>query len=187
MKDVALMYMNVVSSSFESVRTVLSTIETLDNFYILATRERIKAFVERKGVEVYNIFQQQIQNVKRECEHLRKKPVLPIVQGHPNFAGAALWAKGLMRRVSRRWEDLEEVRGHRGPLRRRLLPDRRARPGGRSMSDEGRPEGTYPSAEDYPPKEAYPLEEAYPLKMGNALKNMHRKKIISVRCRTGGV
>ena len=44
------------------------------------------------------------------------------------------------------------------------------------MSDEGRPEGTYPSAEDYPPKEAYPLEEAYPLKMGNALKNMHRKK-----------
>ena len=46
MKDMALMYTNVVSSSFESVRTVLSTIESLDNFYILATRKRIKAFVE---------------------------------------------------------------------------------------------------------------------------------------------
>ena len=56
-----------------------------------------------------------------------------------------------------------------------------------SMSDEGRPEGTYPSAEDYPPKEAYPLGEAYPLKMGNALKTCTEKGIISVRCRTGGV
>jgi dynein heavy chain len=109
MKDMEVMYLNTINSAFEGVSTVVGVIEVVDNFYVLAHRERIRTFVEKKCVEVYTLFTAELLNVKKEFEHLRRKPLLPILQGHPNHAGTALWAKGLMHRISADHEALQAL------------------------------------------------------------------------------
>eukprot|EP00397_Hematodinium_sp_SG-2012_P016516 GEMP01016853.1.p1 GENE.GEMP01016853.1~~GEMP01016853.1.p1 ORF type:complete len:845 (+),score=176.16 GEMP01016853.1:246-2780(+) len=109
MKDLEVMYMNVINSAFEVVSTVGSCVEVLDNFHQLAKRERIKSYVEKKSLELYGIFNQELANVKREFEHFRKKPVLPNLFGHPNYAGTALWVRGLLLRIGRHKEEFESL------------------------------------------------------------------------------
>mmetsp|Transcript_64893 Transcript_64893/g.119431 ORF Transcript_64893/g.119431 Transcript_64893/m.119431 type:complete len:4522 (+) Transcript_64893:77-13642(+) len=105
MREVEVMYVNVINSAFDGVGTVQSAVEVLDAFYLLAKREKIKTYVMGKGQHLYNIFTAEMQKIKREFEH-RGKPMLPIIQGHPNFAGTALWVKGLMLRIQRQMEEL---------------------------------------------------------------------------------
>jgi dynein heavy chain len=106
MRDLEVMYVNVINSSFEGVGTVQAAVEVLDAFYLLAKREKIKIFIMKRGEHVYNLFVQELNNIKREFDHLRRKPLLPIVQGHPTFAGTALWVKGLMLRIQRQMDEL---------------------------------------------------------------------------------
>mmetsp|Transcript_14483 Transcript_14483/g.50911 ORF Transcript_14483/g.50911 Transcript_14483/m.50911 type:complete len:4419 (-) Transcript_14483:356-13612(-) len=109
MRDLEVMYMNVITGAFEGVGTLQSAVEVLDSFYLLAKRERIRAFVEKKGEHLYNLFLQEINNIQREFQHFRRDPKLPIVQGHPSYAGMALCVKGLMLRASRQMEELNSL------------------------------------------------------------------------------
>jgi dynein heavy chain len=106
MRDLEVMYVNVINSSFDGVGTVQAAVEVLDAFYLLAKREKIKVQIMKKGEYVYNLFSEELNKIKREFEHHRKKPLLPIVQGHPIFAGTAFWVKGLMLRTQRQMDEL---------------------------------------------------------------------------------
>jgi len=109
-KDLEVLYSNIINSAFESVSTVASCVQVFDSFYILSKRERIKSFLEKKSVEVGNLFLQEIAAVKREFERFRKNLAhLPVVCGHPMYAGSALWARGLMLRIQRQYEELGTI------------------------------------------------------------------------------
>lgn len=111
MRDLEVMYMNVISSTFDGVGTVQHAVEVLDSFYQLAKRERVKNFIEKKGEDVYKLFCHEMNNIKREFEHMSankkdRAPLLPIIHGHPFYAGTALALKGLMLRIQKQMEEL---------------------------------------------------------------------------------
>ena len=100
------MYINVIGSALESVSTVYQAVQVFDSFYQLAKRERIKTFLLQKTQDIGLLFLTEVGNVKREFERFRKAAVLPIIHGHPPFSGTALWARGLMLRTQRQYEEL---------------------------------------------------------------------------------
>ncbi|CAE7243484.1 DHC10, partial [Symbiodinium sp. CCMP2456] len=70
----------------------------------------VKAFVEKKGETLYNVFLNELNhNIKREFDQFRKAPPLPVLQGHPNFAGAALAVRGLMLRIQQQMAELDQL------------------------------------------------------------------------------
>ncbi|CAK9098663.1 unnamed protein product [Durusdinium trenchii] len=92
MRDLEARHFQVINSAFEGVGTVQTACQVLDSFYQLAQRERVKAFVEKKGETLYNIFLSELNhNIKKEFDQFRKLPSLPIIQGHPQYAGPAIW------------------------------------------------------------------------------------------------
>eukprot|EP00392_Amoebophrya_sp_AT5.2_P008786 g8814.t1 len=105
MKDLEVMYTNVISTSFESVSTVSQCVHVFDSFYLLCKRERIKSFLEKKASEVGGFLVSEISNVKREFERFRKNSSA-ILNNHPPFSGVAMWARGLMLRIQQQHEEL---------------------------------------------------------------------------------
>ncbi len=57
----------------------------------------IKRTLDKKTVDVYQMFMDELNIVKRE---ITSKNAI-IDQMHPQYAGAALWAKGLKRRIEK--------------------------------------------------------------------------------------
>ena len=88
---------NVISSAFETVTTVEQGVEVLDVFMHLSSREAIRRTLDKKTVEVYQMFNDELNQVKKE---LTQKTV-PLPASHPKFAGQAHWARMLKKRIER--------------------------------------------------------------------------------------
>ncbi|KAL7754402.1 hypothetical protein RI367_000383 [Sorochytrium milnesiophthora] len=97
-KDLEVMLQNVITSAFETATTVEARVELLDVFVQLAKRDAIKRTVERKAADIYHMYLQDLNVVKLEFENNRKTP--QIMAAHPVYAGAAMWAKSLLKRVA---------------------------------------------------------------------------------------
>ena len=91
------MMINVINSIFDSVTYVEQGVEILDAFMHLSARETIRRMIDKKTVEVYQLFINDLNTVKRE---ITAKSVV-LDQMHPYYAGAAVWARGLKRRIER--------------------------------------------------------------------------------------
>ena len=116
------MIINVLNATFETVTYVEQGIEILDAFMHLSAREVCSGFwiinwfifwigkkifffikkairrtIDKKTVDVYQLFMEDLNTVKREITSRN----VTLDRMHPNYAGAALWAKGLKRRIER--------------------------------------------------------------------------------------
>jgi dynein heavy chain len=91
------MVINVLNSAFETVTHVEMGIEVIDAFMHLNTRESIRRTLDKQTVHISKIFMEDLNTVKRELT--AKSAVLGRM--HPQYAGAALWAKGLKRRIEK--------------------------------------------------------------------------------------
>lgn len=108
MKDLEVMMTNVFFVlAWEGATTVESGVEILESFNSLAIRAGMKQSIEKKTIEVYKMFANQIKLVKDEFSNHRLNPYLP--QGHPRFAGQALWAKSLLARIEKDYKILTEA------------------------------------------------------------------------------
>ncbi|KAL4220766.1 Dynein heavy chain 2 [Mactra antiquata] len=96
-KDLEVMMQNVITSAFETITTVEGGVELLDIFMHLSGREAIKRTIDKKTVDVYSMFNEELNAVKKE---LTQKSI-PQSSSHPKFAGQALWARQLKRRIER--------------------------------------------------------------------------------------
>ncbi|XP_077988088.1 dynein axonemal heavy chain 2-like [Glandiceps talaboti] len=104
-KDLEVMMQNVITSAFETVTTVEQAIEILDVFMHLSSREAIRRTIDKKTVEVYTLFNEELNLVKKELT--RKNPDLgPLM---PKFAGQSHWARSLKRRIDRSMEVLNKA------------------------------------------------------------------------------
>eukprot|EP00727_Mastigamoeba_balamuthi_P014495 m51a1_g9670 putative dynein heavy chain axonemal (5182) ;mRNA; r:1243469-1265072 len=101
LKDLELMTQNVINNAFENATTVASGVELALIFKRLAQRDSIVRTVEKKANEVFLRFLEDLGRVKEILEHGRTNP--PIDRNHPPFAGAAMWALSLKRRVERQF------------------------------------------------------------------------------------
>jgi dynein heavy chain len=100
-KDLEIIYQNIIALTFKSVSTVPDAIEMLENFNSLAKRPMVKDYVQKKAAEwVYKLFMDEIKEVEELFENpSKKKPPMPV--SHPKYGGLAIWAQSLITRIDK--------------------------------------------------------------------------------------
>ena len=96
-KEMEVMIINVINAAFDTVTYVEQGVEILDAFMHLSARESIRRTIDKKTVDIYQLFMEDLNTVKREITSRSAT----IDRMHPQYAGAALWAKGLKRRIEK--------------------------------------------------------------------------------------
>ena len=107
-KDLEVMYANVVNTAFDGISQVSAGVVLLEIFYSLAKRETIKRCVEKKTEQIYALFISQCQGIRHEFDEQRKSP--PLRPNEPQFAGTALWARSLSTMIQEAWALLQEAK-----------------------------------------------------------------------------
>ena len=92
-----MMLVNVINSTFEAVSALPARVKLLETFYSITKREAVRRAVDKKTSEVYNAYIQDLNQVKKHFDKRRRSP--PTDVSHPQFAGAAIWATSLLRRM----------------------------------------------------------------------------------------
>ncbi|MGH0186895.1 UNVERIFIED_CONTAM: hypothetical protein FKN15_022868, partial [Acipenser sinensis] len=105
MKDLEVMMQNLITTAFETVTTVEQGVKLLDVFQHLSAREAIKHTIDKKTVDVYALYNDELSRVSRELS--RKICILPAHM--PQYAGQAHWARALRRRIERPMEILSKA------------------------------------------------------------------------------
>ncbi|XP_040202767.1 dynein heavy chain 2, axonemal [Rana temporaria] len=96
-KDLEVMMQNLIMTAFETVRSAEQGAELLDIFHHLSAREAIKRTFDKKTVQVYEMFKNELDLVNKE---LGRK--IPTVPSHMcRSAGQAHWVRALRRRIDR--------------------------------------------------------------------------------------
>jgi len=107
-KDLEVMYTNVMNTSFEGVSRVSDAVSVLEIFYALAKRDAIQRCVEKKTVDMYLLFIRMVEEVRRDFDENRRAP--PLRNNEPRWAGSALWAKSLAQSVQESWALLRDAK-----------------------------------------------------------------------------
>ncbi|CAG5134523.1 unnamed protein product, partial [Candidula unifasciata] len=105
MKDLEVMMQNTICAAFDSVRTVVGAVEVLDVFMHLSSREAIRRTIDKKTVETFNLFNEELNAVKKELSS-KKYALTP---SHTKFSGSAHWARLLKNRVTRSMNALDQA------------------------------------------------------------------------------
>lgn len=104
-KDLEVMMQRVIMLAFESVSDLSAKVELLEAFQAMAKRESIKRAVEKKTAEVYAAFTTELNATRKHFDSFRRAP--PVDPAFPRYAGAALWALSLQRRIDKPMARLE--------------------------------------------------------------------------------
>ncbi|CAK4669134.1 unnamed protein product [Aphanomyces euteiches] len=103
-KDLEAMTQNVINAAFDSVSTISAGCDLLQAFQMISKREAIRRCVEKRTIDVYAMFKAQVVTVRNLFEKNKASP--PLSTTEPQYAGSALWARGLQLRVK---EDLNRL------------------------------------------------------------------------------
>ncbi len=107
-KDLEVMFTNVINGAFENNATVSDGVVLVETFYRLAKRDTVIHCVERKATETNHLFLKQVQVIRSEFELARMNP--PLRLHEPQFAGSALWAHSLATIVKNSYTSLERLK-----------------------------------------------------------------------------
>jgi len=86
MKDLDVMYQNIINSAFEAVTTVQQGVELLEAFDYLAKREQIKNCVKQKAQKVIALFVAELDAAKFEYDNNMKRSII-VPFSHGKFSG----------------------------------------------------------------------------------------------------
>jgi len=107
-KDLEVMMTNVIQIAVEAQSCLPSHMELLEAFQLIAKRDFIKRFVEKKTSEFYAAFNAEINVVKKLFDAVRRvPPKSPIL---PKYAGTARHAMYLLHRLSATYNKAAQVR-----------------------------------------------------------------------------
>ena len=107
-KDLEVMFTNVINAAFESTSTVAEGVILTETFFRLARREAVKRCVDKKATEIQHLFINQVVKTRSEFDLSRLNP--PLRMQEPQYAGSALWAHGLAALVTESYESLARLR-----------------------------------------------------------------------------
>ena len=107
-KDLEVMFTNVINGAFESTSTVAEGVILTETFFRLAKREAVKRCVDKKAAEIQHLFITQVVKTRGEFDVSRLNP--PLRMQEPQYAGSALWAHGLAALVTESYESLVRLR-----------------------------------------------------------------------------
>ena len=101
-KDLEVMFTNVINSAFENISTVPEGVLLTETFFQLAKRDAVYRCIERKASDMHHLFMRQVAAARTEFEQHRLSPPLRLTE--PQYAGASLWAHGLGCNVKENYE-----------------------------------------------------------------------------------
>ena len=105
-KDLELRVQNIITGHWEKdIGTVPAGVTFLQQCFSLAKRQPIVHCVEACCADLYRMFADELNAVKKEFDAQKSHPIL--ASDHPKFAGSAMWAKGLRVRVQSQMELLQ--------------------------------------------------------------------------------
>lgn len=107
-KDLEVMLTNVIQMACDCQPCLASRAETLEAFELMAKRDFVRRFVEKKTSEFYNLFNAEINMVKKLFDAVRRAP--PKSPLMPKYAGTARYAMNLLRRLDATHKIVSEVR-----------------------------------------------------------------------------
>ena len=81
------MVTNVMQMACDCQPCLLSRAELLESFQLMAKREFVQRFVDKKTSEFYSLFNSEINIVKKQFDSVRRAP--PKSQILPKYAGTA--------------------------------------------------------------------------------------------------
>jgi dynein heavy chain len=86
-KDLEVMLTNVIQMALDAQPCLVSRAELVESFTLMSRREFVRRFVEKKTSEFYNLFNAEINTVKKLFDTVRRTPPKsPIL---PKYAGTA--------------------------------------------------------------------------------------------------
>ncbi len=106
-KDLEVMFTNVVNGAFEHSTTVMDSVSLTETFFWLAKRDAVKRCVEKKALETMQKLSSQMVIARTEFELSRANPPLRIHE--PQFAGSALWAHSLFALIQEGFKSLTKI------------------------------------------------------------------------------
>jgi len=106
-KDLEVMLTNVIHVAFDVVTSLTQRIMLLETFQSMAKREAICRCVEKKTSEMYSLFLQELDLVKKHFNQNMRSPY--ITDNLPHFAGRASWAESLIKRIEKPFKVLKSV------------------------------------------------------------------------------
>lgn len=106
-KDIEVMMRNVINMSFEGISTVQAGVHLFENFIHLAKRESIRRTLDKKIQELYGMFLDDLNKVKKEFDVGRTRP--SIHSYYPRSSGAAAWAKAFLNRIKQQMNVLQSL------------------------------------------------------------------------------
>ncbi|CEG44893.1 flagellar inner arm dynein 1 heavy chain beta [Plasmopara halstedii] len=107
MKDLEAMTQNVIIGAFESISTVAAGVDMIQSFKRIAKREAIKRCIEKRMIDIIDMFKTNILSIRNFFEKNKQVPQLSPTE--PQFSGAALWARSLLLRVTDDLMRLQEL------------------------------------------------------------------------------
>ncbi|KAM4714769.1 dynein axonemal heavy chain 2 [Anableps anableps] len=103
-KDLEMMTQELINSAFRGLTTVQEGVRLLDTFSPLSSRKPIRRTVEEKSEEVYNLYNKELQMVKKLLNQMR----CSHPDHMPKIVGEVVWAKALRQRLEKPMEIIEK-------------------------------------------------------------------------------
>ena len=103
-KDLEAMTQNVINAAFDAISTIHGGVDLLQAFQTIAKREAIRRCIEKRIIDVFNMFKSNVAYVRNAFEKNKLNP--PLSATEPQYAGAALWARSMLISVQ---EDLQRL------------------------------------------------------------------------------
>ncbi|EGD81605.1 dynein heavy chain 2 [Salpingoeca rosetta] len=97
-KELEVMVQNAVTTAFQHVTTVENGVELIETFGPLGQRDIVKRALDKCTAHVFKMFADQLEDVKAYFNNYRQAP--PLEPGMPPYAGASMWATGLLNQIT---------------------------------------------------------------------------------------
>ncbi|KAG9397278.1 Dynein heavy chain and region D6 of dynein motor [Carpediemonas membranifera] len=107
-KDVEVMFQNIIKTAFESATSTRTAVELLDTFSHLARRGGIIRTVEKKVTETFVNFFRGCEDVRTTFENGKRNPPLHLRPSQPQYAGTAAWCRQLTAKLNTDWGYIEK-------------------------------------------------------------------------------
>jgi dynein heavy chain len=108
-KNLEIIYQNIIALAFKNVSTVPDAIEMLENFDSLAKRPMVKEYVHKKAAEwVYKLFIDEIKEVE-DLFDSQSKRAPPMAISNPKYGGLAIWANSLIVRIDKAKDAIDSL------------------------------------------------------------------------------
>ena len=105
-KELDVMYQNVIDYSFKQVTTVEQGVDMLEAFDYLAKRDSIRVCVKKKAIEIMNLFINEIEMAKQELE---QKKMMSFPLHHGKHSGAAILIRSILFRLEKFKEKIDKL------------------------------------------------------------------------------